>query len=115
MSTDFAYVEDKAWVCQYFIRIYTNVGQLVQGVAAVVLVDTCTTLGAQTEVEHTGTTGVLATPHTGTTTHTATIDPQAIAVQRNCRSMRNLVARFIGPTWGPSGADRTQVGPMLAP
>ena len=20
-----------------------------------------------------------------------------------------------GPTWGPSGADRTQVGPMLAP
>ena len=26
-----------------------------------------------------------------------------------------LIARFIGPTWGPSGADRTQVGPMLAP
>ena len=26
-----------------------------------------------------------------------------------------LVARFMGPTWGPSGADRTQVGPMLAP
>ena len=25
------------------------------------------------------------------------------------------VARFMGPTWGPSGADRTQVGPMLAP
>ena len=24
------------------------------------------------------------------------------------------VARFMGPTWGPSGADRTQVGPMLA-
>ena len=23
--------------------------------------------------------------------------------------------RFMGPTWGPSGADRTQVGPMLAP
>ena len=21
----------------------------------------------------------------------------------------------MGPTWGPSGADRTQVGPMLAP
>ena len=27
----------------------------------------------------------------------------------------SLIARFIGPTWGPSGADRTQVGPMLAP
>ena len=26
-----------------------------------------------------------------------------------------LVARLMGPTWGPSGADRTQVGLMLAP
>ena len=26
-----------------------------------------------------------------------------------------LIARFMGPTCGPSGADRTQVGPMLAP
>ena len=25
------------------------------------------------------------------------------------------MARFMGPTWGPSGADRTQVGPMLTP
>ena len=25
------------------------------------------------------------------------------------------IARFMGPTWGSSGADRTQVGPMLAP
>ena len=25
-----------------------------------------------------------------------------------------LIARFMGPTWGPSGTDRTQVGPMLA-
>ena len=25
------------------------------------------------------------------------------------------IARFMGPTWGPSGADRTQVGPMMAP
>ena len=24
----------------------------------------------------------------------------------------SLIARFLGPTWGPSGADRTQVGPM---
>ena len=27
----------------------------------------------------------------------------------------SLIARFLGPTWGPSGPDRTQVGPMLAP
>ena len=30
-------------------------------------------------------------------------------------SLTPLIARFMGPTWGPSGADRTQVGPMLAP
>ena len=28
---------------------------------------------------------------------------------------RTLIARFIGQTWDPSRADRTQVGPMLAP
>ena len=27
----------------------------------------------------------------------------------------SLIARFMGPTRGPSGAKRTQVGPMLAP
>ena len=27
----------------------------------------------------------------------------------------NLIVRFVGPTWGPSGADRTQVSLMLAP
>ena len=27
----------------------------------------------------------------------------------------SLIASFMGPTWGPSGADRTQVGPVLAP
>ena len=26
-----------------------------------------------------------------------------------------LIARFMGPSWVPSGADRTQMGPMLAP
>ena len=26
-----------------------------------------------------------------------------------------MIARFMGPTWGPPGADRTLVGPMLAP
>ena len=30
-------------------------------------------------------------------------------------SWRPVIARFMGPTWGPSGADRTQVGPMLSP
>ena len=28
--------------------------------------------------------------------------------------MTTQIARFIGPTWGPPGAARTQVGPMLA-
>ena len=29
--------------------------------------------------------------------------------------MLPLIARFMEPSWGPSGACRTQVGPMLAP
>ena len=28
---------------------------------------------------------------------------------------RAMIAMFMGPIWGPSGVDRTQVGPMLAP
>ena len=31
-----------------------------------------------------------------------------------CKRILNLIARFMEPTWGPSGADRTQVGPMMA-
>ena len=27
----------------------------------------------------------------------------------------SLIARFMAPTWDPSGADRTRVGPILAP
>ena len=33
----------------------------------------------------------------------------------NISAKLSLIARFMGPTWGPSGADRTHVGPMLAP
>ena len=29
--------------------------------------------------------------------------------------MISLIARFLGTSWGPSGADRNKVGPMLAP
>ena len=32
-----------------------------------------------------------------------------------CCTLVSLRARFMGSTWGPSGADRTQVGLMLAP
>ena len=32
-----------------------------------------------------------------------------------CLAKQPLIARFMGPTWGPYGAGRTQVGPMLAP
>ena len=31
------------------------------------------------------------------------------------KSRHTLITRFMGPTWGPSGADMTQAGPMLAP
>ena len=33
--------------------------------------------------------------------------------KRRC-CVTSTIARFVGPTWDPSGADRTQVGPMLA-
>ena len=36
--------------------------------------------------------------------HTATFPP-----------ITSQMARFMGPTWGPPGDNRTQVGPMLAP
>ena len=46
------------------------------------------------------------------------------AILRKCLAIRfiwfqthivSLIARFMGPTWSPSGSDRTQVGSMLAP
>ena len=60
------------------------------------------------------------------TTTTATVTPGATAsaiatnttttiiTTTNTTTTITLIARFIGPTWGPFGADRTQVGPMLA-
>ena len=32
-----------------------------------------------------------------------------------CAHVSTLKARFMGPTWGPAEADRTQLGPMLDP
>ena len=31
-----------------------------------------------------------------------------------CHRLSPQIAKFMGPTWGPSGTDRTQVGAMLA-
>ena len=36
-------------------------------------------------------------------------------IPRMAPMVRILIARFMGPACGPSGAARTQVGPMLAP
>ena len=33
----------------------------------------------------------------------------------SARHIITLIARLMGPTWGPPDADRTQVGPMLSP
>ena len=42
-----------------------------------------------------------------------------VAVKKTWSNMSNLstsqLKRFMGPTLGPPGADRTQMGPMLAP
>ena len=32
-----------------------------------------------------------------------------------CSSVATQIAKFMGPTWGPTGSCRTQMGPMLAP
>ena len=37
------------------------------------------------------------------------------AYMYHCTSMWSLIARFMGPTWGPSGTDRTQVGLHVGP
>ena len=35
--------------------------------------------------------------------------------EKSSTDITSLIARFTGPTWHPSGADRTKMGPMLAP
>ena len=42
------------------------------------------------------------------------MDPGLI-LANGTQNSPSLIARFMRPTWGPSGTDRTQVGPMLAP
>ena len=37
------------------------------------------------------------------------------AVNGSYEFLTTLIARFMGPTWGPSGAGRPQEGPILAP
>ena len=44
-----------------------------------------------------------------------TCDPISRISRMGSTDIYTLIARFMGPTWGPSGADRTRVGPMLAP
>ena len=42
--------------------------------------------------------------------------PVWIGISRDLRQhIKSPIARFMGPIWGQCGADRTQVGPMLAP
>ena len=31
------------------------------------------------------------------------------------QSLKSLIAKYVGPTWGPPGSWRPQMGPMLAP
>ena len=48
-------------------------------------------------------------------THPRCRYPEQLARSRGSSRSITLIARLMGLTWGPSGADRTQVGPMLAP
>ena len=47
--------------------------------------------------------------------HCCLVTPYGFVPQaQHWSSKDTLIARFMGPTWDPSGADMTQVGPMLA-
>ena len=39
----------------------------------------------------------------------------SLAICSPLAAATTLIARFMWPTWGPSAADRTQMGPMLVP
>ena len=43
------------------------------------------------------------------------IDILSMSIRGSLLSGRPLIARFMEPTWGTSGANRTQEGPLLAP
>ena len=59
---------------------------------------------------------VFLQSHSGVSMIVAEVRPDTYLVPQHLQpSICTLIARFMGPTWGPSGADRTQVGPMLAP
>ena len=52
---------------------------------------------------------------TGKVTHLICIWYDIRACCISYQTLPSLIARFMGPTWGPSWADRTLVGPRLAP
>ena len=41
--------------------------------------------------------------------------PELVSIVDGSCWMPSHIARFMGSVWGPPGADRTQVGPMLVP
>ena len=53
--------------------------------------------------------------HPLTVTTTVTGSSSAARHTEWIQPIETLITRFMGPTWSPSGADRTQIGPMLAP
>ena len=62
--------------------------------------------------------GASTSLHAGTVRHPYVALHHSMSgnrVETDGRPIVTLIARFTGPTWGPSGAGRNQVGPMLAP
>ena len=60
-------------------------------------------------------TGIRSTMKTLQSNVPSDTDRQLLS-KRPITAIHALIARrFMGPTWDPSGADRTQVGPMLTP
>ena len=57
----------------------------------------------------------ITTKHSKAQTMCMFYEDVLLSMHMEWYGMVTLIARFMGQTWGPSGADRTQVGPMLAP
>ena len=58
---------------------------------------------------------VAVGPTGGPTVINGCCDKNSLTAATDQLTVYTLIVRFMGPTWGPSEADRTQVGPMLAP
>ena len=103
----------QTWVWKHFDGVAQDWGNSISN--ALELLQSCTkpSIWSWTIVIY-----IAPSPHSNqvSSTHTGSsldgwMDPSQT---RGVKFHTSLIAMFMGPTWGSPGADRTQVGPMLA-